>query len=221
MAKIRKTIKVGIADDHKIFRRGVISSLRQNSSLFDFVFECDNGEELLEQVELYQPDVILMDIKMPKMDGIEATRIISRKYPEIKIIALTMIEDERYVMYMLDNGASGYLLKNTDPEEIKTAILSVLRDKYYLNSDLKKIVINRKNGLDTGVRPIPSKEHKVTEKEREILEAICLEYSAKEIGEKLGMSNRTVESIKKRLQDRFGVRNVAGLVYYAVKNYIV
>ncbi len=220
MAKPRKTIKVGIADDHKIFRRGVISSLRQNSSLFDFVFECDNGEELIEQVELYQPDVILMDIQMPKMDGIEATKIISRKYPDIKIIALTMLEDERFVMYMLDNGASGYLLKNTDPEEIKTAILSVLRDKYYLNSDLKKIVINRKNGLG-GPRPTLTKEQKVTEKEREILEAICLEYSAKEIGEKLGMSNRTVESIKKRLQDRFGVRNVAGLVYYAVKNYIV
>jgi DNA-binding NarL/FixJ family response regulator len=221
MARPRKTIKIGIADDHKLFRKGVISSLRQNSSLFDFIFECDNGEELLEQVDLYQPDVILMDIKMPKMDGIEATKIITKKYPDIKVIALTMVEDERYVLHMLDSGASGYLLKNTDPEEIKTAILSVLKDKYYLNSDLKKIVINRKNGIGPKPPDPTNKEQKVTEREREILEAICLEYSAKEIGDKLNISNRTVESIKKRLQDRFGVKNVAGLVYYVVKNYII
>ena len=119
-------IKVAIADDHKIFRKGVIMSMRPFMNI-KFVMEADNGEDLLQKIPESMPDVILCDLRMPVKDGIDATKSITKSFPGIRVIILTMYEDERFVGHLMDCGAAGYLLKNTEPAEIKKAIMDVMR----------------------------------------------------------------------------------------------
>ncbi|HEX8333261.1 MAG TPA: response regulator transcription factor, partial [Segetibacter sp.] len=135
-------IRVAIADDHKIFRKGVILSLRHYTNL-KFVLEADNGEELLSNIDTALPDVILMDLRMPVKDGIETTKHISQHYPNIAVIVLTMHEDERFVNHLMENGAHGYLLKSTDPAEIKKAITDVVTKGYYLNNFVNRILLKK------------------------------------------------------------------------------
>ncbi len=212
-------IKVAIADDHKIFRKGVIISLRHYSNI-KFVLEAENGQELLDELKEVKPDVILMDLRMPVKDGIETTKYISQHYPDIGVLVLTMHEDERFVIHLMENGASGYLLKSTDPAEIKKAIMDVVEKGYYLNNFVNRILIKKSQNKN---RIVPSlkKEVEISDKEREVIQYICLEFTSAEIGEKMGISARTVESIKERLMERFGLKNTAGLVFFAVKNYLI
>ena len=135
-------IKVAIADDHKIFRKGVILSLRSYTNI-KFVQEAENGQELLDGLAVSQPDVILMDLRMPRKDGIETTKSIAKLYPQIHIIALTMYEDERFVSHMMEIGANGYLLKSADPSEIKRAIMEVSSKGYYLNNFVNRILLKK------------------------------------------------------------------------------
>src|SRR5215210_1652028 len=134
-------IKVAIADDDKIFRKGVILSLRPYNNI-KFVLEAENGHELLDHIE-EASQVVLMDLRMPIKDGIETTRYISRHYPNILVIVLTMHEDEKFVVHLMENGANGYLLKSTDPVEIKKAITDVVEKGYYLNNFVNRILIKR------------------------------------------------------------------------------
>lgn len=212
-------IKVAIADDHKIFRKGVIISLRHYSNI-KFVLEAENGQALLDGIEEVRPDVILMDLRMPVKDGIETTKYISQHYPDIAVLVLTMHEDERFVVHLMENGANGYLLKSTDPAEIKKAITDVVEKGYYLNNFVNRILIKKSQNKN---RVVPSlkKEVEISDKEREVIQYICLEFTSLEIGEKMGISARTVESIKERLMERFGLKNTAGLVFFAVKNYLI
>ena len=212
-------IKVAIADDHKIFRKGVIISLRHYSNI-KFILEAENGQELLNGIQDVKPDVILMDLRMPVKDGIETTKYISQHYPDIGVLVLTMHEDERFVIHLMENGANGYLLKSTDPVEIKKAITDVVEKGYYLNNFVNRILIKKSQNKH---RVIPSlkKEVEISDKEREVIQYICLEFTSAEIGEKMSISARTVESIKERLMERFGLKNTAGLVFFAVKNYLI
>lgn len=212
-------IKVAIADDHKIFRKGVILSLRHYSNL-KFVLEADNGEDLLSNIEEAKPDVVLMDLRMPVKDGIETTKYISQHYPHILVIVLTMHEDERFVTHLMENGANGYLLKSTDPAEIKKAITDVVTKGYYLNNFVNRILLKKAHNK-AKASPSLHSDHDLNQKERDVLKYICLEFTSHEIGEKMGMSPRTVESIKDRLMERFGVKNTAGLVFYTVKNDLI
>lgn len=212
-------IKVAIADDHKIFRKGVILSLRHYTNL-KFVLEADNGEELLANIAQAQPDVVLMDLRMPVKDGIETTKYISRHYPDISVIVLTMHEDERFVNHLMENGANGYLLKSTDPAEIKKAITDVVTKGYYLNNFVNRILLKKAHNKAKDT-PSLTAEQDLSEKERDVLKYICLEFTSHEIGEKMSISPRTVESIKDRMMERFGVKNTAGLVFYTVKNNLI
>jgi len=214
-----EVIKVAIADDHKIFRKGVILSLRPFTNL-KFVQEAQNGDELLEGLPDSEPDVILMDLRMPGKDGIEATKIVSKQYPHIKVIVLTMYEDERFVYHLMENGANGYLLKNAEPQEIRKAIMDVHEKGYYLNNFVNRILLKRSHARN---KVIPSLNSEITlsEKERDVLRFICMEFTAQEIAKKMEISPRTVEAIKDRLMERFGSKNTAGLVFFAVKNNLV
>mgnify|MGYP003476969576 FL=1 len=214
-----ETIKVAIADDHKIFRKGVILSLRPYTNL-EFVFEAENGEELLQKIPEGNPDVILCDLKMPVKDGIDATKTITKLYPNIRVIILTMYEDDRFVGHLMDCGASGYLLKSTDPAEIRRAIVDVMRTGFYLNPFVNKVLI-KKNYSKQKFNPSLSSEVVLKEKKKEVLTLVCMEFTASEIAQKMDISARTVEAIKDRLMERFGVKNSVGLVFYAMKNQLI
>jgi DNA-binding NarL/FixJ family response regulator len=214
-----EVIKVAIADDHKIFRKGVILSLRPFTNI-KFVLEAGNGEELLNQLPVAEPDVILMDLRMPVKDGIETTKQISKDYPHIHVIVLSMYEDERFVSHLMENGAQGYLLKNAEPQEIRKAIMDVFEKGYYLNNFVNRILLKKAHSKQKAA-PSLTTEITLNERERDVLKYICMEFTAQEIAQKMDISNRTVEAIKDRLMERFGSKNTAGLVFFAVKNNLV
>jgi DNA-binding NarL/FixJ family response regulator len=212
-------INVAIADDHKIFRKGVILSLRPYTNI-KFVLEAENGDELLAGIPSAKPDVVLMDLRMPQKDGIETTKILSTQYPEIHVLILSMYEDERFVYHMMENGAHGYLLKSAEPQELRRAIMDVYEKGYYLNNFVNKILLKRSHARQ---KVVPSLNQEITlnDKEREVLKLICMEFTAQEIAHKMDISPRTVEAVKNRLMERFGCKNTAGLVFFAVKNNLI
>lgn len=194
-------------------------SLRPYTNI-QFVLEAGNGEELLAGMAEARPDVVLMDLKMPKKDGVETTKVVNRLYPDTKVIVLTMFEDERFVSHLMENGAHGYILKDAEPAEIRKAILEVKAKGFYLNPFVNRVLLKKSHAK---TRSLPSLENtvQVSEKEREVIQLICLENTAAEIAQKMEISPRTVEAIKDRLMERFGTRNTAGLVFFAVKNHLV
>lgn len=212
-------IKVAIADDHQIFRKGVILSLRPYTNI-KFILEADNGNELLTGLKTDIPDVVLMDLRMPQKDGIETTKIINKQYPNVFVLVLSMYEDERFVSHLMENGANGYLLKNAEPQEIRKAIMDVYEKGYYLNNFVNRILIKKAHSRQKTI-PSLNSEITVSDKEREVLRYICMELTAQEIAQKMDISPRTVEAIKDRLMERFGCKNTAGLVFFAVKNNLV
>jgi len=151
-------------------------------------------------------------------DGIETTKAVSKLYPNIKILILTMYEDERFVSHLMENGANGYLLKNADPSEIRKAIVEVMIKGYYLNNFVNRVLLKKSTN-----KSIPSLNSEIvmSEKEKEVIQLLCREYTAAEIAAKMEISARTVESIKDRLMERFGTKNTAGLVFFAVKNNLI
>ena len=196
-------IKYAIADDHKIFRQGLRFALSDESAI-ECIGEADNGISLLQLLEKEQPDVVLLDLKMPEM----------------KIIMLTMFDDEHFIIHLMENGANGYLIKNAEPDEIKTAIRSAYETGYYFNDLVSNTMLKslvKKEKASPRFKP----EIKLNERETEVLKLICQEHTAAEIGEKVFLSARTVEGIRANLLEKIGVRNTAGLVLYAVKNGIV
>lgn len=207
-----------IADDHKIFRQGLKMALMDDHKL-KCIGEAGNGLELLNIIKTKTPDVVLLDLKMPEMDGVETLKVLKEQNPELKVIVLTMFDDEHFILHMMETGANGYLLKNADPAEIKNAIHSVYDNVYYFN-DLVNTTLLRKVVLLKNA-PRFKEEIKLNEKETEILKLICQEYTAAEIGKKIFLSTRTIEGIRSVLLEKIGVRNTAGLVMYAVKNGIV
>ncbi|HRH60384.1 MAG TPA: response regulator transcription factor [Chitinophagaceae bacterium] len=211
-------IKYAIADDHKLFRRGVIAALSDTPQL-QLVLEAENGKELISNLAKANPDVILMDLKMPEMDGIEATQLIRKTNSEIKIIAVSMYDEDKYVIHLMEIGANGYLLKNAEPEEIKTAIFTAYENGYYFNDFVNKALL-KKIVNKSQLKPVFNKNIELTSREVEVLKLICQEMTANEISQQIFLSPRTVEGIRTKLLEKIGVKNTAGLVMYAVKNKI-
>jgi DNA-binding NarL/FixJ family response regulator len=161
-----------------------------------------------------------MDLKMPGKDGIETTKIISRAYPHIKVLVVSMHEDERFVHHLMENGAHGYLLKNAEPQEMLNAITAVVEKGYYLNDFVNRVLL-RNAGQKQKILPPLEQDMALSEREKMVLRLICMEFTAQEIAQKMELSSRTVEAIKDRLMDRFGAKNTAGLVFFAVRNNLI
>lgn len=211
-----KPIEFVIADDHHIFRQGLKLVLADDNGLH-FAGEAENGIALLELLKTVSPDVILLDLKMPEMDGFEATKEIRKRFPEIKILILTMHDEEHFILHMLEAGANGYLLKNANPGEIQQAIHAVYETNHYFNDLVSKAML--KSIVHKNIaQPDFKNAVALSEKEITILRLICQELTSAEIGEKVFLSARTVEGIRAGIMEKIGVRNIAGLVMYAAKN---
>jgi len=212
-------IKIAIADDYKIFREGLKVGLSSDDAL-QVMMEADNGEDLLKGLETDTPDVILMDLKMPVMDGMEATKEVRKKYPSVKVLVVSMYDDDKFIIHLMENGANGYLLKNTEPDEIRRSIYAVHENGYYFNDLVNKALL-KKLVLKNNLKPSFNQNVELSERELEVLKLICEEKTAGEIAKEIFLSPRSVEGIRQRLIEKVGVRNSAGLVMFAVKNGIV
>jgi len=196
-------INYAIADDHKIFRQGLRLVLQDDPELH-CIGEAANGLELLELLAVQEPAIVLLDLKMPDMDGIEATKQIRLRFPEVKIIMLTMHNDESLILHMMELGVNGYLIKNADAAEIIKAMHVVAETNYYFNELVSTTLLKE--------------AVKLTERELQVLRLICAEQTATEIGAVMFLSPRTVEGIRATLLEKTGAKNTAGLVLYAVRN---
>jgi len=212
-------IKLAIADDYKIYRDGLKVGLSADDNL-EVICEADNGEDLMKLLETNDPDVIIMDLKMPIMDGMEATKAVRKKHPLIKVLVVTMYEDDKFIIHMMENGANGYLLKNAEPDEIRKSIYAVHENGYYFNDLVNKALL-KKLVLKNNLKPSFNQNIELTEREQEVLKLICEEKTAAEIGKEIFLSPRSVEGIRQRLIEKVGVRNSAGLVMFAVKSGLV
>lgn len=216
---MNNTIQLVIADDHEIFRQGFLSMIKKEKNLV-VIGQAKDGEELVRMVVENKPDIAFVDISMPKMDGIEATRLIIEQSPLTHVIALSMFNDDNHIVDMLEAGASGYLLKNTTLEEVLKAIDSVMKgDSYFCNDSsakLIRLITERKKNLNKN-----KKEISLGEREVEIIKLMCEQLTIKEIADKLGLSPRTVETHRKALQEKTESKNSIGVVIYAIQNGIV
>jgi DNA-binding NarL/FixJ family response regulator len=210
------SINIAIADDYKIFRDGLKVGLTADAN-FNVMLEAENGEDLLSGFTTLQPDVVIMDLKMPIMDGMEATQQIRKLYPNVKVLVVTMYDDDKFIIHLMEIGAHGYLLKNAEPEEIRKAIYCVTENGYYFNDLVNKALL-KKLVLKNQIKPSFNQNIELTERELEVLKMICEEKTAAEIAKEIFLSPRSVEGIRQRLIEKVGVRNMAGLVMFAVKN---
>lgn len=209
-----RKIKILLADDHEFFRDGFVFFIKGAPDI-ELLDAAANGKQLVQLTEKHLPDVILTDIKMPVMDGIEATRIIAASYPQIAIIALSMSNEENFIMEMMDAGAKGYLIKNAQKHEILEAIRTVSRhDFYYCASTTRKFA---ETIAHRHLDPKSPGVVKFSATEKEIICLICEEYSNKEIAVQLNMNLRTMEGFRKRIFKKVNVRNAAGLAIYAMR----
>lgn len=217
-----KQITIAIADDHKLFREGlgmILSSMEE----FNVLFDAADGQDLMDQLESetsVKPEVLLLDLKMPNKDGLETTREVVSKYPDIKILILTMLDDDDYILHALDQGAHGYLLKDTSADEMKEAILAVYREGYFFSHRVAQVMLKglkRKPGAPQAL----NNSVRITEREKEVLGMICQEMTNTAIADKLFLSIRTVESHRKNLLEKLGAKNTAGLVFRAMKEGLV
>jgi DNA-binding NarL/FixJ family response regulator len=216
---MQHTIRLVIADDHEIFRDGLALMLSKQQDI-QLVGQAGNGKQLLTLVNELFPDVVMTDVKMPVMDGIEATRSLVSQHPDLKIIALSMFDEENMIVDMLEAGAKGYLLKNADKQEILDAIHSVYDEKHYYcqhtTSKLASLISKSR------FNPYKKKESLVfTDREIEIIRLICQQLTAQEIADKVFLSKRTVEGHRTRILEKMNVKNTAGVVIYALRHRIV
>lgn len=215
-----KKIKIILVDDHKMFREG-LSFLLSKSKTIKVIAEAEDGEQFLQLMDSLKPDVVLMDINMPKMNGIEATEIAISKNPGLKVIALSMNGDEAYYYKMIHAGAKGFVLKQAGSDELEEAIETVMKGNDFFSPELmKNIIINfgktKKVETQNETRYI-----KLTEREQEVLQLICNGLSNKEIAGNLFISHRTVEGHKAKVMEKLGAKNANNLIILAIKNKII
>lgn len=208
-------IKLALVDDHKLFREG-IKMLLSSMPDIELMLEASNGREFLDQIAGQLPDVVLLDLDMPEMDGIATAKGIRSISQETGIIILTMYDDEEMIAYLMELGANGYLLKDSSQQELDKAIKSVHENGFYFNDFVSKALLT---GVRTKRKAAPKigSNIELTRRESEVLALICEELTTQEMADKLFLSPRTVEGHRQNLIEKFGVKNIAGLIIRAIK----
>jgi DNA-binding NarL/FixJ family response regulator len=219
MENTEAPIHLAIVDDHKIFRDGIRMALKEKP-LIKIIWEAEDGEEMMHRIQLRRPDVILMDIRMPKFDGINALKVLKAEGEELKIIILSMFDDQEMVGQMMEMGANGYLTKTSDPDEIYKAIIKVAEDDYYFN-DIVNASVLLKLQQKKGAKKMVPETAKFSEKELKILQLICDDKTTDEISDEVFLSPRTIETIRQNMKAKAGVKTIAGLVMYCSRNNLI
>jgi DNA-binding NarL/FixJ family response regulator len=205
-------IKLAITDDHKMVLKGIVAMLKDTSEI-EVVGTYENASETLINLEKDTPDALLLDINLPDINGIDLCKQLVKKYPDLKIIALTNFDDISFTKRMLKNGAHGYLLKNTDKLEILEALKMVLSGELYIQKSIHKKLLNQaiNKGVDNGLKP------NLTRREQDVLQAIFEELTTQQISEKLFISIKTVETHRMNIMSKLGAKNSVGIIKIAIE----
>lgn len=218
---LTSTIKISIADDHKIFRDGIKMALSPREDL-KMIWEAEDGKDLLHKIAIKEPDLLLMDIRMPEIDGINAIELLRKEYENLKIIVLSMYDDQQMISKMMEMGANAYLTKTTDPDEIYEAILTCMNEEFYFNQLVNKAVmgklmqkknVRRHYGSETPIN--------FNEKELKILQLIGEDKTTDEISKIIFLSPRTIETIRQNMKSKVGAKTIGGLIMYGMRNKLI
>jgi two-component system response regulator DegU len=216
---MNKKLRVYIADDHTLFRKAMVNLLQSFKQVSE-VKDAENGKELLTMIKYDAPDVAIVDLEMPIMDGTQTCEIILQKHPEVKIIILTMHDSEKYIMHMMEMGVHAFLLKNTEPDELEKAIYSVIEKDFYHNELVSSILRKSVNDKKFSKNPL-LKSSDLSDRETLIVRLLCQELTNKEIGDRLGLSERTIENHRYRILEKLSLKSTIGLVRYAYEAGII
>lgn len=213
-------IKIILADDEELFRKGIYFLLQREPN-FGIIFEASKGSELVEHLKTTTelPDIIMMDLKMPLLNGVEATKLIHKDFPAIRIIALTSYNTKSFIANMINVGAASYLVKNASPVDMIKTVNEVAQKGFYYNEIVMEVI--HQNMISNATSRTVLDEDFLTEREKEVLELICKQYSSAEIGEMLSLSTRTVDGHRNNLLLKTNSKNMAGLVIFAIQNKII
>jgi two-component system, NarL family, invasion response regulator UvrY len=212
--------KVVLVDDHVLLRNG-LASLVKSFDEYTVLFEASNGRHFIEQVDPEQlPDIVLMDINMPEKDGFETTLWLKQNYPSVKVLALSMYDNDQSIIRMLKNGAKGYILKDTEPKEFRAALDSVSRKGFYYTELVGGRLIHAVNFPSEPESPLPS-EISLNEREAEFVRLACTEMTYKEIADRMVLSPRTIDGYRDSVFEKLNVKSRVGLALYAIRNGIV
>lgn len=208
-----KQIKVILADDHQMFLDGITTLLNRSRNI-EILGTAGSGEELLQLLKSNNPDIVITDLQMTGMSGVEAAEKIKARYPNIKIIALTMHNEEGFVRKLVEQGISGYVLKNAGREELMAAIEKVKSGNSFFSSEVMQTMMDSMN------KPTPKKSDDLplSIREKQVISLICKEYTTNEIADKLKLSPLTIETHRKNIFLKLGIKNIAGLVRFAIKH---
>ena len=213
-------IKIIIADDEELFRKGIYFLLQREPN-FEVIFEASNGAELVEHLKTTSelPQIIMMDLKMPLINGVEATKIIHKDFPNIRIIALTSYNTKSFIANMIKVGAASYLVKNASPKDMIKTVNEVAQKGFYYNELVMEVI--HQNMISTVSSKTVLDEDFLTEREKEVLKLICKQHNSTEIAEMMNLSVRTVDGHRNNLLTKTNSKNVAGLVIFAIQNKII
>ncbi len=213
-------LKILITDDHQMFRKGLEMSIKTITRVGK-ILQAENGLEAMEILEKEPVDIIFMDIKMPQQNGIETTKLVTKKYPNIKVIALSMSDDKENILEMFKAGVSGYLLKNTNKAEIEMAINEVLQGGKYYSKEVSDVLLEKIINVELNNHDKTAYPEKLTDREVTVLQHICAQFSTKEIADVMCLSEKTIEGYRLKLLQKTNSKNIAGLVLYAVEHKLV
>lgn len=215
-----EVVRILLVDDHKIVRDGIISLLHDEPR-FVIIGQAENGIEALEKIEKLSPDLLILDINMPIMNGLECAKLTAEKFPNVKILTLTMLSEQEHIKNMLSAGVGGYLLKNSGRDELITAINTVMSGQNYFSEEVKNVIMMEMVKKKTVQGKIFGEPIPLTPREIDVLRLIVDELTNQEIADKLFISVRTVDAHRRNLLEKTGSRNTAGLVKFALENNLI